>query len=569
MRLRSAAPQGFDIPSVRALSPTTSAPPQDEFEAYVSRQSGVPVRRLGFDLVATAGFDDAEAAQPLVPPDYIVGPGDELQLLLWGSVDSELRLTVDRSGRIAIPRVGAVMVAGTRYAELQDLIGKRVGQVFRNYQLSVSLGRLRNVRVYVMGYVHRPGSYSVSALSTLVAAVMRAGGPAAAGSFRSVQLRRAGQPLSTLDLYDLMLRGDKSADRMVAADDIIFVGPVGPQVGLIGSVNKPAVFEVKPGEKFADVLAMAGGYTSIADTTRMAIERLDNRQATRITQLKWPQEADKVPQNGDVLRAFSAVEAMLPLSQQNKRVRIEGEVVRPGEYVVPAATSMSAVVSLAGGYTGNAFVFGTDFSRESVRVAQQANYDRALRDLETEFARASGSQRALDAQEAVAQTAQAAATARLIERLKAVKPTGRIVFQLSSDSNELPDLPLEDGDRITIPPKPTTVGVFGSVFSGGSYLLASGRRVGDFLNLAGGPTRGADPGSVFVIRANGSVVSSPQKAGFLGLGAGLENETALPGDTVFVPEEINKTTWTQNLKEWTQIFYQFGIGAAAVRTLKN
>jgi protein involved in polysaccharide export with SLBB domain len=250
-------------------------------------------------------------------------------------------------------------------------------------------------------------------------------------------------------------------------------------------------------------------------------------------------------------------------------VRIEGEVIRPGEYVVPALTSLSAVIAMAGGYTPNAFVFGADFSRESVRQLQQTNYDRALRDLETEFARAGATQRSIDGQEAAAQAAQSAATARLVERLKAVKPTGRIVLQLSSDSRDLPDLPLEDGDRITIPPTPTTVGVFGSVFSGGSYLLVSGVKVGDFLKLAGGPTRGADPSNTFVVRANGSVVSNPQKAGFLGLGAGLDNELALPGDTVFVPEEINKTTWTQNLKEWTQIFYQFGIGAAAVRTLKN
>jgi protein involved in polysaccharide export with SLBB domain len=581
MRLRPTPQQTFDRAQPRLTAPVAPAP-LDEFEAYVSRQAALTVpqrfgdsgdvghvRRLGFDLVNSSSSDDADDAQPLVPPEYVISSGDELQVLLWGSVDAELRLTVDRSGRIAIPRVGAVMVAGTRYAELQDLIGKRVGQVFRNYQLSVSLGRLRNVRVFVTGYVRRPGSYSVSALSTLVAAVMRAGGPAASGSFRNVQLRRAGQASVTIDLYDLMLRGDKSADRVLTADDIIYVGPVGPQVGLIGSVNKQAVLEIKPGEKFADVLAMAGGYTAVADTTRLAIERLDDRQANRITQLKWPSDADKTPQNGDLLRAFSAVEAVLPLSQQNKRVRVEGEVMRPGEYVVPAATSSSAVIAMAGGYTPNAFVYGADFSRESVRLAQQTNYDRALRDLETEFARSGASQRSLDGQEAAAQAAQAAATARLIERLKAVKPTGRIVLQLSSDSKELPDLPLEDGDRIAIPPMPTTVGVFGSVFSGGSYLLNSGVKVIDFLNLAGGPTRGADPSNTFVVRANGSVVSHPQKAGFLGFGAGLDNEPALPGDTVFVPEEINKTTWTQNLKEWTQIFYQFGIGAAAVRTLKN
>lgn len=566
-----------------AILPELPAP--DEFESYVTRQARLStaspldmtadtrplvIRRLGSDLVTSAYLDDNDDTLPQVTPDYIVSTGDELQVLLWGSVDADLRVTVDRTGRIAIPRVGAVMVAGVRYADLQEVISKRVSQVFKNYQLTVSLGRLRNVRVFVTGYAKRPGTYSVSALSTLVATIMRAGGPAAAGSFRNIQLRRAGSAPVSIDLYDLMLRGDKSTDRVLQADDTVYIGPVGPQVGLIGSVNKAAVFETRPGETLADVLAMAGGFSAIADTSRLAIERLDDRQGHRITQLDWPADGSQTPRNGDVLRAFSAVEAVLPLSRQNKRIKIEGEVQRPGEYLVPADTRISTIMTLAGGLTPNAFLFGTEFSRENVRVTQQANYDRALRDLETEFAKVTSTQRAIDSQEAATQAAQAAGSARLIERLKAVKPTGRIVFQLPPDAAALPDLPLEDGDRLYIPPRPTTVGVFGSVFSAGSYLTTAGKNVGDFLNLAGGPTRGADKSSTFVLRANGSVVSAPQRAGFLGLNldSSLNAEPSLPGDTVFVPEEINKTTWTQNLKEWTQIFYQFGLGAAAIRTLQ-
>ncbi|MEY8688684.1 MAG: SLBB domain-containing protein [Leptothrix sp. (in: b-proteobacteria)] len=529
---------------------------------------GLPVRRLGTDLVFGVGAEASEDAQPLVPPDYVVSPGDELQVLLWGSVDADLRLMVDRSGRISVPRVGAIMVAGVRYADLQELIGKRVGQVFRNYQLSVSLGQLRNVRVFVTGYVKRPGAYSVSALSTLLAAVVRAGGPAAAGSFRDIQLRRAGAPVASIDLYDLMLRGDKSTDRMVQADDIIYVGPVGAQVGLIGSVNKAAVYEIKPGEKLGDVIAMAGGLSAIADRSRLSIERLDDRQANRVTELAWPQDAALSPQNGDVLRAYSAVEAVLPLSQQNKRIRIEGEVPRPGDYVVPAHTSTAAILRLAGGLTANAYLYGTEFTRESVRQTQQINYDRAVRDLETSLARATGSQRALDAGEAAAQAQQLVGNQRLIEKLKEIKPTGRIVFQIAPDATELPDLPLENGDRIYIPPKASTVGVFGSVFSVGSYLSTAGNNVGDFIGLAGGPTRGADASSTFVIRSNGSVISQPQKAGFLGFGPGLNEVAALAGDTIFVPEEANKTTLIQGLKEWSTVFFNFGLGAAALKTLR-
>ena len=133
----------------------------------------------------------------------------------------------------------------------------------------------------------------------------------------------------------------------------------------------------------------------------------------------------------------------------------------------------------------------------------------------------------------------------------------------------MPPLALEDGDRLLIPPRPTSVGVFGSVFNAGSYLFGEGRDVVEYLNLAGGPTRGADAGSTFVIRANGSVVSGRQNTGWFNRGTGLEGLKAEAGDTVFVPEEMNKTTFVQNAKDWTQILYQFGIGIAAIKTVGN
>jgi hypothetical protein len=225
-------------------------------------------------------------------------------------------------------------------------------------------------------------------------------------------------------------------------------------------------------------------------------------------------------------------------------------------------------VAAAGGLTASAYVFGTEFNRESVRITQQDNYDRALRDLETEMTRAATTTRATTADEAAAQQARSANVGRLVERLRAIRPNGRIVLQLPPETRELPNLALEDGDRIYVPPRSTTVGVFGSVFNGGSYLYNDGRSVEDYLRLAGGPTRGADERSTFVIRANGTVVSGRQVGGWFG-GDNLQGVAAQPGDTIFVPEEVNKTTLVQNLKDWTQILSQFGLGIAAIKTLSN
>lgn len=525
------------------------------------------IRRFGAELITRTDEFGIADVNPMVPPEYLVSAGDEIVVTLWGSVDADVRAVVDRSGRITIPRVGPVMVAGTRYADLADVVRRRVGQVFRNFDLSVSLGQLRGIRVFVTGFVSRPGAYSVSSLSTVLHGLIRAGGPSSAGSFRSVTLRRGAQAPVTYDLYDFLLKGDRSADRVLQADDVIHVGPVGAQIGVIGSVNKPAVFELKSGETVADALAMAGGFTAVADRTRVAVEKLDERNGVRISQLPLPQSGTLPLSNGDVLRAFSAIEVALSVQRQNKRVRIEGEVSRPGEYVLPAASSISQAIEIAGGLTPSAYVFGTEFTRESVRLAQQDNYDRALRDLETQFTLATSTQRTSNADEAAAASARAGATTRLVERLRAIRPNGRIVLQMDAEGGTLPDLALEDGDRLYIPPRPTTVGVFGSVFNGGSYLFASGRSLDEYLRLAGGPTKGADPGSTFVIRANGSVVSARQNSGWFKAGD-VSGINAQPGDTVFVPEEIDKTTFVQNAKDWTQILYQFGLGLAAIATFR-
>ncbi|WP_422012299.1 SLBB domain-containing protein [Roseateles sp.] len=553
------------------LSPVQRRLLMTDFERQVHRIAGEDsdVRRFGADLLSQRNSPQGEASSQ-IPQDYVISIGDELVVNLWGSVEADLRLIVDRSGRITIPRVGPVLVAGLRYSELNTAIDQRVAQVFRNYRLSASLGRLRSIRVYVTGFTQRPGAYTVNSLSTIVNALIQAGGPSAAGSFRNIELRRGSKLISQFDMYDLLLRGDKSADRVLQADDVVHIGPIGLQAALIGSVNRQAIFELKPGEVVNDLLLMGGGLNAVADRTRLAVESVDTRNDIRIVELALPAQGRTALKVGDVVRAFNAMDNLLPQHRQNKRIKIEGEVQRPGEYILPANSTLTDAISAAGGLTAGAFVYGSEFSRESVRVTQQVQYERALRDMETEFARVQVTQKAATADEASAQNARAQSSNRLIERLRNVRPTGRIVLQLPPTATTLPELALEDGDRLTIPARPTTVGVFGSVFNGGSFVLNQGASIDDMLKLAGGPTRGADSSGTFVIRANGSVVSAKQQSsGWISMGTGFSTLAALPGDTIFVPEDLTKTTFSQEAKDWTQILYQFGIGAAALKTIRN
>jgi protein involved in polysaccharide export with SLBB domain len=196
-----------------------------EFEAYVSGLAGTSIRRLGAELMQPSRNTALIESNRQVPPDYIVGFGDEIQLTTWGAVDADLRLTVDRAGRIVIPRVGPVVVAGIRHGDLNELLTRRVGQVFKNFQLSATLGRLRSIRFYVTGFAVKPGGYSVSSLATVLTGLAQSGGPSAAGSFRNIELRRNGQTIAQFDLYDLLVRGDKKGDIPLQSDDVLHVGP--------------------------------------------------------------------------------------------------------------------------------------------------------------------------------------------------------------------------------------------------------------------------------------------------------------------------------------------------------
>lgn len=571
MRLRpAAAPQrsegGANVPDQRvpATAEQPAPPPPSEFERFVAGLAGGEVRRLGAGLVTSAQEPDAPEAHVTPPADYVVAPGDEVLLLLWGSVDADLRLIVDRTGRISIPRVGAVQVGGVRNADLQGVIERRVSTVFKGFQLSVSLGQLRGMRVFVTGFVSRPGSYTVPALSTAVTALMRAGGPSGAGSFRRIEVKREGQVVAQLDLYDLLLKGDRSADRLLQAGDVVHVGPVATQIAVIGSVNQAVIAELLPTERVEDALVMAGGFSAVADRGRLTVERLQERATLRVAELQLPRDAKLALSHGDVVRALSVGDTAVSTTGQNKRVRIEGEVLRPGDYVLPSNSTLRDAIRVAGGLSPAAFVFGAEFTRESVRTSQRENYERALRDLETDLARNVGATRTSTADAAARAESQAAANARLIQRMRALQPTGRVVLQLSPESAELPDLVLESGDRLYIPARSTTVGVFGSVFNSGSYLYSNGRTLDDYLRLAGGPTKGADEASVFVVRANGQVLSRRQSGGWFSRDRTFASTLAEPGDTLFVPEEMDRTTFVQAAVDWTTILYQFGLGIAGI-----
>ena len=545
----------------RGDSAVIPAPPPGEFEIYVEQVLGKALPRFGSSLLVQGQRSFNPAANATIPPDYRLNPGDTIYVGLAGSIEGNLDLTIDSNGRVFVPRVGAVMLAGVRYGDLDRVMSRALGQEFRDFTVSASVSQLRGVRVYVTGYAASPGAYSVTSLSTMINAVLAAGGPAGGGSFRNITLTRNGRVVSTLDFYDLLLSGDKSRDAVLQNEDVIHIGPVGAQVAVTGSVNNEAIYEAAPGETLSHVLRYAGGFNSVADTSRAVVAEVSNLDGTGWLQLDLREAQARPVERGAIVRILSAVGIAQPRERQAVLVTIEGEVERPGTYYLQPGSTLADAMAQAGALSSRAYLYGTRFLRESTRLQQEVSFEQAIEDLQLQMAALP----LVDRQSRGAESAvRMSAVQTVIERLSERRPDGRIVLGLSPADAMLPlHLPLENNDRINIPPRPATVGVFGAVYQPGSFVERPNATIGDYLALAGGTRSIADPRELAVIRANGSVMAARQGGWF----RSVLSQPALPGDVIFVPVKTQGSDLFERLLQLSTLVYQGSIGILAIQAI--
>lgn len=306
---------------------TVPAWPETEFQQMVADSAGRPLALFGQSLFSQAPSTFAPLDQLQVPGDYVIGPGDGLEIRIWGQLEADLRVSVDRSGQIYIPRVGQISVAGVHYDELEQHLKNGVSKTFRNFNLTVNVRRLRSMQVIVVGNARYPGTYTISSLSTLVNAIFASGGPTPQGSLRHIQVRRDGATITDFDFYDLLIRGDKSKDVRLQPGDVLYIAPVGPLAAISGSVNTPAIYEMKGTSTLIDLIEAAGGFTSVADTGKITIERVVDHQSRRALEFSYDDSSRGQPlQDGDIVRVFSIV----PSFQDT--VTLRGNVANPGRY---------------------------------------------------------------------------------------------------------------------------------------------------------------------------------------------------------------------------------------------
>ncbi len=284
------------------------------------------LKPYGYELFAGEPTTFMPSENAAVPDTYIVGPGDQLKINFYGKESDSFEVIVDREGRISIPDLSPVEVAGLTFAEIKELIKVKVEQEVIGVKAFISLGQLRSMRILVLGEAYKPGSYSVSSLTTVSHALFVSGGVSDIASLRNIQVKRAGNVVANFDLYDLLINGDSSNDIVLKPGDAVFIPSVGAQVRVEGAVKRPAIFELKIGESAKQLLAMAGGLKPNAYAKSAIVERFnfDRKEVLSVDFSK--SQINYIPQDGDRIR-FNSVS-----SQYQNSVSLIGAVARPGNY---------------------------------------------------------------------------------------------------------------------------------------------------------------------------------------------------------------------------------------------
>jgi len=290
------------------------------------------LRQFGYDFFRNSSpFLNSLDMMP-ASGSYALGPGDTLNITIWGSLSAKNELAIDRNGEITIPKIGNINVSGQTYNQARDTINKAISRYYKNFELNVTLGKIRTIQIFAVGEVANPGSIPVSSLSTVINALSMAGGPTRNGSLRNIRLMRDGKLVSEIDLYDMFLSGNSGKDIRLQNGDTIFVPVIGPVVAVAGEVKRPAIYEMKNKTSLADAIRMAGGISANGDSGRIQIERVA-KNSNKIV-------LDYHAKDGDIDGSFANVTIMdrdmvkvYPVQEAVRDVVVlRGNVTRPGEY---------------------------------------------------------------------------------------------------------------------------------------------------------------------------------------------------------------------------------------------
>jgi protein involved in polysaccharide export with SLBB domain len=361
---------------------------RSEFQKFVAESVGQNLDLFGKKFFANAPATFAPVLNAPVPSEYALGPGDELLIRGWGTIDIDYRATIDRNGVISIPSIGTIVLGGVKAGEAQEVVRAAVARLYKGVTINVTFGQLRAITVFVVGQAKRPGSYTVSSLSTLVTTLFASGGPNANGSMRRVQVKRAGKVAVEFDLYAFLAKGDKSADIKLQDGDTIFIPAAAGFVALSGKVNAPAIYELRgQADTIGALLEYAGGVPVVADPRRAFIERVDPSKAKprSVEQIALDAAGLGTPlRNGDVVNITSIT------PEFSNAVVLRGNVDQPvrapfraGMRVSDLIPSREYLINRKSTERQNDVLHDTELAQESIAsriggLIEQINWDYAV-----------------------------------------------------------------------------------------------------------------------------------------------------------------------------------------------
>jgi polysaccharide export outer membrane protein len=413
------------------------------------------LQQFGYDLFASEPTTFAPVTDVPVPPEYVLGPGDEIKVQLFGKDNQVLALTVDREGAVSFPQIGPISVARLSFAQAKALLAEQIKQKMIGVSASITMGQLRSIRIFALGDVFRPGSYTVSGLATLSSALFASGGVKKIGSLRNIELKRNGRTVTTIDLYDFLLRGDTSKDVRLLPGDVVFVPPIGKTVAIAGEVVRPAIYEIKNEMTVSDILKLAGGLMPKAYLDKVLIERVDAKSEQKVINLSLLGNGSGTPvQSGDVIKVFAGT------GFENNQILLIGNLKRPGKYAWESGMRVSSLIPSIDDLLPETFLEYGAIQREAEDTREPMMIRFKLGELLTPQAKG-----------------------------------GAL------------DLPLQARDRVYVFKRANfreqpTVSIVGSVQTPGGYEYIRNMRLADLVLAAGGVLREADLGFVEVYRTD-------------------------------------------------------------------
>ncbi len=431
-------------------------------EDLKDRFLGTELSYFGYDFF---GSEKSQGGKVSVTPDYTLSPGDEVIINLWGRINERFVVEVSREGSIYLPKIGEINVLGVAFKDLREFLKREISRYYTDFDISVTLGNISLIRVYLTGFALKPGAYNVSGISTLVSVLSETGGADVTGSLRKIKVIRNGQEITEFDAYKFILYGDKSKDVRVIQDDVIYIPPIGKTVAVLNGVKKPAIYELKENEKLKDLIQMAGGFVNVAYSRKLSIKRIfENKYRdyleTNISDIENDESQNIELDDGDII-SFSNVDEL------DTSVGVYGAVYFPGKYGIKkyGETRICELIDLAGG-----------LRIEASNVAEVMRYNLTEKGVETERFEVDV-KKACNGDE---------------KNNIVIKPFDSIVVK-----------------RIEEWYYPKFVSIKGEVVSPGSYTIAKKERLSSLIKRAGGFTKDAYPKGIVFIRK--SVMEQQQK----------------------------------------------------------